>query len=82
MGMGARLRRTWARLTPGTDFRGHPGLPLVVADPQHRRDVGVAEGAGGLGIAPEAGHGGVGTLGAGVKSLTAAVRSCSASQAT
>ena len=32
----------------------HPRLALVVADAQHRRDVRVAEGAGGLRVAPEA----------------------------
>ena len=55
---GARLRRTWARLTPGDELGRHPGLALVLPDSQHRRDVRVAEGAGGLGVPPEARDGG------------------------
>ena len=42
---------------PGDELDGHPRLSLVVADPQDRRDVRVAEGAGGLSVAPKASDG-------------------------
>ncbi len=80
--MGAWLRRTWARLTPGTNSVATQGCPSWSPTPNTAAMFGWPRAPAASASRRSRPMAAMAFLGADVKSFTAAVRSCSGSQAT